>query len=150
MKVYIIILLLLWLIFRNMSWIKDFKELPNWTKSIVITFLSLIPLWIYTFFKFKPDILNNQWYVILSISIAISIGFFLLNLLNVFFQSQVLFNKDNTAFLITIYAQPILELFIIIFIAGFLGMTFKNIILIAYGINIWRCLVLGIFYLAEI
>ena len=146
----IIIFLILYFIFNKkfrMSIIKDFKALSDWEKSLVITFVALIPFWILSFYLFKPDILKYEWPVILSIAGAISIGFYILNTINVFLQS-VFFN-DEDFFVVGSVSQPIIELGIIIAITYFFSLSFKTMILIAFGINIYRCLLLGIFFLTK-
>jgi len=124
-----------------MGTINEFKELTYSTKVIVLTFVTLIPLWIFSFAYLKPEFLERQWYVIVSIAFAISVGYYFLNLINVFFQFIVFDEKtDDSGFWIMTYVQPVIELGIIMFIVYWFNFTFKTFIYITFGINLWRCI----------
>jgi len=148
---FILILILIYIFNpkRIMSWIKDFKELSFTTKTIVVTLLVLIPLFIFSFYFLKPDILNYQWYVILSIAFAICIIYYILNAINIFLQTELFYDKDYNYGHIASFIQPVFELIIIIIIAYFLKWYFKTFIIVSCLLNVWRCLLFGILYLAQ-
>lgn len=139
----IIAILIIWAIFnpkKIMGTVKEIQELPFWAKAILLTFISLIPLWIFSFVYLKPEYLDKQWYVIVCISLAISIGYYLLNLLNVWFQTIVFNEKNIDVFWIITYIQPVIELGIIMLIVYWFDFTFKTFIYITFGLNVWRCI----------
>ena len=141
-----IIFLILYFIFNSkkiMGLIEEYKKLPFWAKSIIVTLICMIPFWILSFYLFKQNILINQWYVILSITLAISIGYCILNIINMLLYIEVILNKDYEYFSFGLFFQSIIELCIVIIIAWIFSLQFKIMIYILFGLNIWRCLFLG-------
>jgi hypothetical protein len=148
----VLVILILYFIFNEkfrMSIINDFKGLNSWEKSLAMTFVALSLFWISSFYLFKPDILQYQWYVILSIALTLSIVFYLLNVANVFFQSDIIYNNDKDFFIFSSFFQPVAELLLIIAITYFFNWSFRTMIMIALGINIYRCSLFGVIYLAK-
>jgi hypothetical protein len=126
-----------------MSLLNEFKRLPLWGKSAVITFILLIPFYILSFYLFKPSILNYQWYVILSIAGAIALAYFLLNMVNVYLFVHLIENDEQERqimFTIALFVQPFIELLIAIALAYFFSFSFKTTTIALLGLNAWRCL----------
>jgi hypothetical protein len=141
-----LVFLVLYVIFNKkfrMSLIDNYKSLNTWEKSVAGTFVFLTIFWIFSFYLFKPNILQYQWYIILTIALALSIIFYLLNAVNVFLQLDLIY-KDNSkgAYIFSSFFQPVAELVIIIAITYFFNWSFKTMVIIALGINAFRCLLL--------
>ena len=131
-----------------MGIIKDFNESPNYVKSIIGSLIFLSLLFIFSFIYYHSFILQYGWYLIISAALAISIGYYVVNIINIYLQCETIFKRysDINLFWILSILQPVVEFGIIIIICLIFNFTFKSLILISFILNAWRILYFGSFY----
>lgn len=134
MNTTILIIIFVFIIFRDMSWIKDFNQLPMYIKSIFITLLLVLPFWFFIIWNYYPMLSNQKWYIILTICLVPSIIWYSINIASSYIASfslkeDINLKTKDVTFWFIIGIETIIHLVVMSLIMIGIGFTFKQLII---------------------
>lgn len=146
----VIFIAILYLVFRDMSWIKDINELPLSAKSFGISVICFMPFWFMILYHYFPRILEIGWYEKMLFVFVPTILWYGLEYLAMYngiaFFNAIDRRSDDVhsapKFWIVVVADGVFYLAVITLIAYYFKFDFETFAWAAFSFRIGSCVLI--------